>query len=208
MFTPSKPAIDALATFLVIIHVSSCNGELPPYIDPGNLFQARTSGLYVLSSQENTLKVIVTVINKFDETLDGEAILDGSVKITLGRFVQYEKNVSIGPSNLIQARSYNPSTRHLTIDPGDSIRFMYSWNFVDDLGRDLRQQVFQYIRDTTCVLTDRRIAVKETFFLSGKVNVFSRTSIAISQTVDYNVCHVNIWVLSNICPPVLPQFCR
>jgi len=206
MSIPTRIGIVTFATFLVIIHLSSCDSELPSYTDPGDLYHVRASGLYVLTIQDNSMKVIVTVINKFDETLDGEAILKGSVKITFARDVQYEKNDTIGPSNLIQARSYNPSTRHLTLNPGDSIRFLYSWNFIDDLGRDLRQGLFHYVADTNCV--GRSIAVKETFLLISEVNVFVRTPTAHSGSTEYNICHVNRFVNFAICPPVLPEFCK
>lgn len=186
----------------------SCNSELPPYHDPTELFRVEPSGLYVLSAQDNSLKVILTVINSFDETLDGEAVLEGTVRISLARSPDYEKNDSVDDANLIQVRSYNPSTKHLTLDAGDSIRFLYSWNFIDDSGRDLRQEVFRYIRDTTCVERDRRIAVKETFLLSGEVNVFQRTRLAKSKIAIFNICHVNSWVNTAICPPILPSMCK
>jgi len=73
-------------------------------------------------------------VNKYEETLDGEALLTGRLTISWAVDRTFQKTVTIGSSNIVYARGYNAATGVLSIDPGDSVRFLVSWNLVADDG--------------------------------------------------------------------------
>lgn len=182
----------------------SCKEPLPPHEDPRNVFDGTIDAEYVYAPDDNSLKIRFAIKNKFDETLQGKASLTGSIQISLRRIPDRKRTFSLSSANLIQARNYNPNSRELTIDPGDSIRLAVSWNFVDDKGIDLRQGVFQYVIDPTCP-TYRRIALREILIVKANLTVFDRTEDVNVGPVIVPICHINAWVDTRICPLILPK---
>ncbi|HLF20296.1 MAG TPA: hypothetical protein VI704_05865 [Bacteroidota bacterium] len=187
----------------VCIFASSCEGEIPPYEDPRDVFRGATNGLYVIGSIDNSMKVFLTATNTFDETFQGQAVLEGEIQIVLARDGTIQKTFSISSANLIPTSNYNPTTRVLTIDRGGSIKFEVSWDFVDDSGRDLRQNTFRYVPDTTCAVLGRKIAAPEDFSLRGEVKVYEQIDIVRAMPKSFRMCHVNFWVSSKECPPIV-----
>ncbi len=187
----------------VIVTKPSCQEDLPPYRDPSEVFEGHIQGLYVLSAQENAAWIFITVKNTFDETLEAPAVIGGTLRIVSSRYPDYRKTLSLNKSHIINARGYDPTTGVLRIDSGDSIRLGYAWNFIDDNGRDLRTQVFQYWGDTTCRALNRRISYQETFLLSAEVKVFDKIPALSIGMTNFSMCHVNIWVNPKDCPPII-----
>jgi len=179
----------------------SCGEDLPPYKDPSDVFEGQIRGSYTLSAAENAAWIFITIKNHFDETLEAPAVIGGTLRIVPERYPDYRRTVSLSKSHIISARGYNASTGILRIDAGDSIRLGYPWNFIDDNGRDLRTQVFQYRADTSC--PGRRIANQETFVLSAEVKVFDKVPALSISLTNFSVCHVNMWVNPRDCPPII-----
>lgn len=186
----------------VILINLSCKEPLPPYEDPRNVFEGSLDPEYVYAFNDNSLKIRFAIKNKFDETLQARAVLTGSLQISLRRNPDFKRTFFLSASNLVQATNYNPNSRILTINPGDSIRFGVSWNFLDDNGRDLRQEVFRYVPDPMCIL--RRIAAREIYVLRAEVKIFDRTEDVSVGSVAFAMCHINAWIDPKQCPLLLP----
>lgn len=198
----TSKALPALA--LAALLVMSCEEELPERIDPGKVFSSGVTSSYHLDSARNVLIVTVAIKNAFDETLDGTAEMDGWLEIRLNRAPQYRKTFKLTDAQLSMARSYSTITKHLTIDPGEEIAFQVIWNFVDDNGANLPQDVFLLTADPVCNTPPgplRRIG-REEFMLSGSVTVFPRLSAVNINPTLYSLCYADrYYVIGHQCPP-------
>lgn len=190
-----------LACSCVMILIGSCNESLPPYEDPRLYLQGSILETYILAHQNNYMGVHVRIANVFDETLEGPVQLQGQVQIRSARDPSIVKTVSLNVLNLTKAKRYDASSSRLTIDPGDTIQLSYSWDFIDDNGRDLRTSFFRFFADTTCPY--RCLAYTEDFRLSGQVTVFSgRPSVQLKEST-FSLCYVTSHVNPAYCPPIL-----
>ncbi|MBI4429548.1 MAG: hypothetical protein HY562_10565 [Ignavibacteriales bacterium] len=196
--------------FVAWVTAWNCEGELPVYRDPRDVLSAKVSGEYVLSSSENSLKLFLSVKNTYDETLEGAAVLQGKIDVILVRNTAIRKTFSLTSANLIYARSYNASSRILRLDPEDSVKFMVSWDFVDDNGVDLREHVFAYSSDPSCLAEDhpiclgedRRISSPEEFSLDGEITIYEKVGMAQALARNLRLCYVDKWVNTSCCPPI------
>ena len=188
---------------IVMMYRFSCSEELPPRNDPSDLFVAGTDITYNYSIFENSMRVELNVTNLYDETLEDTATLAGSLTIQLVRNRSYSKKINFTAANA-QFIHYDAGTRVLRIDPKERIVFQQTWDFVDDQGRDLRTEVFRYVKDTTCPLQTRKIALPEFFVVQGTFKVFGRVTEVEIKPASFEFCHVNIWVLPRDCPPISP----
>ena len=133
-----------------MILIGSCNESLPPYEDPSGYLQGSLLETYVLAHQNNYMGVHVRITNVFDEALDGPVQFQGQVQIRSVKDPSIVKTVSFSALNLTKAKHYDAASSRLTIDPGDTVQLSYSWDFIDDNGRDLRTSFFRFFADTTC----------------------------------------------------------
>lgn len=191
------------SVFLLLVGLSlSCKEPLPSYQDPTQVFSGTLRPVYQYSGTQNSLNAQLVVVNDYDETFEGRTLFEGTIEIVLARKPDLKKTFFLSSSNLIQGK-YNPGSRVLTLDPGDSVRVGVAWNFVDDRGTDLRQQEFFYRTDPTCTL--RRIAAEEVFTLTGRLKLFDRTEEIKFGPVTYALCHVNVWVDPRLCTSITPE---
>ena len=193
---------------LVVLAVClACKEPLPAYRNPNDVFVGSINAEYLYSSRDNSLSVQIVMRNTFDETFEARGVLEGTVEITLQRLPEYKKTFSLSAANLIQARGYNPSSKVLTFDAGDSIRLGVVWSFTDDNGKDLRRDVFQYGRDRTC--GSRRIAASESFVVRANLKVYDRTEAVKAGPIVFGMCHVDVWIDPRQCPLLLAsEACR
>jgi hypothetical protein len=110
------------------------------------------------------------------------------------------KTFTIDSSNWANGK-YDQSTGILRMDPGDTLRLIYSWNFVDDNGIDVRTQEFFYVPDSTC--NGRMIAAQEIFVFHANLTVFDRVPELLTGPYEFTMCHVNAYVSPQFCPPIL-----
>jgi hypothetical protein len=163
------------AAFAILLGNLSCKEPLPVYQDPRDVFDAYQSGAYVVSTAENAVKAFFTVTNTYDETFDAVAVFDGTLVITFERDRSFRRTVQLDPSTILHARGYNPQTGVLRLDPGDSVRFGFSWNMVADDGRSLfNTDLVRFIPDPTC---PRRLISSEPIRLTlqSSVRMYDRT---------------------------------
>jgi len=177
-----------------------CNETLPPYTDPRQVFEGSIEGGYVLTISDNSAKIYLMATNRFDETFDGKAALQGEIQISHATNPSISKTFAISSSNLFTTSKYNSSTGVLRVDPGETVKFGVSWNLVDDGGRDLRSTLFRYWTDLDCGL--RCIAEEERFVLTGYIDMFEKTERVFAGPTSFSLCHVNVFVEPRFCPPI------
>jgi hypothetical protein len=181
----------------------SCDESLPQYQDPSTVLLGTVRAQYVISFTDNSLHGFFTVKNVYEETFQGQAPLSGTLVMTAKRNPKVQKTFHLTANNITYAANYDRATGVLTIDPGDSVVFSSTWNFIDDAGQDLRSTFFRYVADTSC--DGRSIAPDETFLLEGSVKVYDRLPDVPGGPTEYTFCHVNIWVGSHDCPTIFVE---
>jgi hypothetical protein len=147
--------------------------------------------------------VYVTVKNVFDETFQAPMALRGNLEISVARKPEIRKTTTLLASDILEARGYSSATGILTMDPGDSMRLGYSWNFIDDSGFDIRRGVLQMIVDSLCKV--RCISLEETLILKGEIKVYERTAPVKFGPTAFTFCYVTNWVNTRECSPVFPD---
>lgn len=198
-----------LSPFLLFAF-TSCNETLPTYKMPHDVLKSRIEAEYVLSPTDNSVKVYFVVVNTFDETLEGPGVLRGTISLTSARDPRIRRTYEVGPATLISARGYDRLTGMLRIDPGDSIRFLVSWNFINsDNGVDLRTGFFRYYGDLTCngAAISRCFAYTEPFVIEANIKIYDQTAPQIAS-ISYPLCFVSRWVLPKLCPSVTIGVCE
>ncbi|MEX1139338.1 MAG: hypothetical protein WEB33_06375 [Bacteroidota bacterium] len=183
-----------------------CNEDLPPYSTPQDYLKGSIRGGYVITDSDNSVKIYLDVTNRYDETLEGHAVLSGEMEISLLRNPAFRKSFVITPDNLLTPNNYNTTTGEIRIDPGETIRFGVSWDLVDENGTDLRDSVFQYWVDPECPNGGppsgsgaRCVAEEERFVILGSVDVFSQTGHVVAGPEPFILCHVNKFVFGSFC---------
>ena len=208
----SNPAQTLLHIFIAGIFqvlFGSCNETLPVYEMPENVLQCTIEVDYVLSPTDNSIKVYFIIYNAFDETLEAPGVLTGTISLTSVRDPEIKKTYEVGPATIIAARGYNRFTGMLKIDPGDSIRYLVSWNFQQaDNGLDLRTGFFRYYPDLTCngAVFSRCLAYKEEFAVQADVKIYNQTAPQTASRV-IPLCYVSRWVLPKWCLSVDAGVC-
>lgn len=153
----------------------SCKESLPPYLDPRDVFSSEISAVYEISLRENTVKAYLSIVNEYDETFDARALLDGQLQIVWASDTTFRKTIILTPERLIRVNGYNSATGVLRFDPGDSLRFGFSWDLSADDGRSLFDLV-QFVADPGC---PPRLISREPIHLYVRANarVYARTPV-------------------------------
>lgn len=203
-----------LSCYLVgVLPAAGCDETLPSYREPGAVLEGRMEARYTLTASENRVGIIVTAVNRYEESLEGRRVLSGQVEIRSKRRPELRKTLTISPTQLIYARFNNNQTGTVRIDPGDSVRFLIVWNLAGEdtpEGNDFLG-LFTYYIDPACPGPPpgptRNIAFRETFILSGELKVFEQSAPALLGPVEFSFCRVSRWIEPNICPTVDQQLC-
>lgn len=184
-----------------LLALQSCKELLPAYEDPRDVFDAYQYGFYEISITENAVKVYFTVVNTYDETFDARAMLSGTLILAFDQDRSFKKTVPLGPSLLLEARGYDPSSGNLRFDPGDSIRFGYSWNMVADDGRSLFNiDEVRFIPDPQC---PRRLISTEPIriTLQSDVRLYERVDVVAPSLFRFSFTLHRSFVASRDCFP-------
>lgn len=203
MFAKLHPTLH-YSSLLLLLFLRPCDEQLPVYQEPDHVLDNKFEFEYVLSPTDNSLKIYFFIYNRFDDTFDGVAALRGTVSLTSMRNPAIKKTFEVGPASVISAPGYNRTTGNLTINPGDSIKFLVSWNFItSDNGTDLRTGFFQYYGDPACSMPgpSRCRAYQEEFLVEADVLIYSQTAPERGSVV-YPVCFVSRYVIPKLCPTV------
>jgi hypothetical protein len=198
-FKPIPAALKRILTCLPFaLHFFSggCNESLPPYRDPEHVFRSEIKPEYMFYRTGNFLDVQLYVVNIFDETFSAPSLIQGSVEISLHKNPEYTRVFTLTPSD-IRFGKYISSTGILTMDPGDTLKLGIQWNFIDAAGRDLRQEVFQFVADPDCPA--RMIAQPETFMIKGDLKIYERTATIELGPILYSICYIDRWIDPRSC---------
>ena len=179
-----------------------CQEDLPPYEDPRTILQGTVEGSYFFTQTQNSIQVRLTIRNGYDETLEGKALLTGSGTVTLLKDTSIHRTIAWTEGAMVGSPRYDPATRILTLDPGEEIQFVHTWNYLDDSGNDVRQSVFVYRPDAGCSL--RVISHPETFLLSNRLKIFESMADLVVPQQEFQICHISAWVDPRVCSPVFP----
>ncbi len=197
--TPSADWFHALWILFVLVTcftLFGCDETLPGYRDPRDVFTGKPAGRYVHSRTENSVRIDLFVVNTFDETLEARGILEGTGTIAPKRDLSFTKTFKVTAANWARGK-YNPLNGRLTMNPGDTLVLIYTWDYRDDLGRDLRESFFRYTPDPACTL--RRISDMELFALRFRLKVFDKVAEVESEVTEYEFCHVSAFIDPKAC---------
>lgn len=193
--------------FPLLLFVGACDESLPSYREPGAVLEGKIEARYTLTASENRVGIVLTAVNRYEESLEGRRDFAGSIEIRSKRRPELRKTLTISSTHLIYARFHNSQTGMVRIDPGDSVRFLVSWNLAssDTAGDDEFLKLFSSYIDPTC--PSRAVAFRETFVLTGELRVFEQAAPAIIGPTEFSFCRVSRWVAPNVCPTVDQRTC-
>ena len=130
----------------------SCNDSLPAYITPTDFLHAtvrmasppEVNYSYVEFSNDISVNpvtvsslpqtIYVDVVSSFDETLQDEPDVSGTLEIVDPEIPNLKATIPLTLANFTGVQ-YNPSTKLLTLDPGDTLRIRCIWRYKSDDGR-------------------------------------------------------------------------
>jgi len=200
----STKFVFAIALALLML-VLACDESLPPRNDPSILFKGYLSTKYSLLWNENVLRVVVSLVNIYDETVQAKASITGTVEVALIRNTAYRKTIHFNASHLITPKFYNSITQELTINPGDTVRFVYVWNFTDDNNVNLTEDVFHYYLDPNCIF--RHLAYNEQFLLTGSFQIIEKIGKVQLEPALLSLCYIRNFLGPHDCPAP-PTTCK
>jgi hypothetical protein len=197
--------------FLIVFFVLGCDEELPPRNDPSKIFIAYMEMDYIYSPQQNGINFIVSVINNFDETLSGKTLIDGTMEIEwivpperIGTFIP-KRTVKLNANNIFRARGYNSITGKFLIDPHDTVKFSYVWDFKFDDSTDIRNVPFfiigaknigcgnTTIKNGSVVKISRFVYQSQPFKVKCNIRLFDKTAFIQIPEKIINSCSINFW---------------
>ncbi len=193
------------ASILLLLFTFSCDESLPPRDNPNDVFDGSVRVVYVHDWNENGLRFYAEVINTFDETIEDTAILRGQLFVSLPRAANTSRTLAFTVDSLISYRMYDRLSNQFRIDPGDTMRFMLRWDFIDDRGRYIPDYEFAYYPDETCAL--RELAYEEFIVVSGRLAISRRLGeLALAETV-FPLCFKRPWFPAHVCSKA-PEDCK
>ncbi len=212
-----RPWIQSLLLYSIVsglLFIGACDEYLPQYQKPNAVLEGRVEAQYVLTVIENRVRIFITAVNKYDETLEGRRALSGSIQIRSKRKPELRMTLNIKPLHLTYARSTSAQTGLIRLDPGDSVRFTITWNPLyheDTLEGSEFAEAFSYTIDPVCPgpppAPFRTISFRETFIFSGELRVLDKFSPAIIEPTEFSFCRVSQWYDPRVCPPVDQKTC-
>ena len=185
---------------ILALYLLGCDESLPPRIEPKDLFDGKIEAEYILTASENVVRVRIFIKNTFDETLEGKSNLNGFLQIVSARDPKIKFETKISNSNIISAPFYDPQTRQLRINPGETLSLNTTWNFFTTDSTDLRVEFFKMFSDTNC--NGRLVAQKENFKINGDLQIFENLTSVVFDELLFSICYTNIWTRQGTCPPI------
>ncbi len=112
----------------------SCNESLPSYAPPATVFEGTLRGVTIQTKVSDYVGVYFTVKNIYHETLQSHGMLSGMLEITFPPVPSFHKTVLLDSSFFVNPQNLNMRTGVVTVDPGDSLAFVFRWDLYDDNG--------------------------------------------------------------------------
>ena len=185
----------------------SCHEELPPANNPTELFTSSfdVRSLYIsdVRPTQSYLDIFIVYKNLYDETLEDEVRMRGSLRIEWLASPEERGNIdavrsdSLTISNLFFARGYNFLKNVLTIQSQDSIILRYRWNFNTDDSTHLVSQV-RYSADRNCYVSTnqfndlgyRYVSSRQRFRISAAFTIFQKSGTVYTSPLEFYTCWV------------------
>lgn len=188
----------------VLLLTGSCSEQLPLRED---LSDQITIGLmskyYVVpgssvSGDAGMLQFFIVVKNRLDETLDDIARLNGTLEVTWQPPKDREPNITLtrtftlSHANIFSSPQYDPVTRRITLQPGDSLTLRVIWNMKTNDSSYLLMYM-NAVSDSSCYVHhfggtwNRRITGRQRFMATASVRLFDR--LAVLRAVPVTVSH-------------------
>jgi hypothetical protein len=186
-------------SLILVVGGLSCKEPLPARRDPGDVFDTINRAQYVISQTDNSLKLYAYIMNTFDETLEANLLLQGTVTVEWTEDKTFQKTFKLSPAAIDRARHYNAGTNVLTIDSGDTVRVAYSWNFIADDGSSLFSKLI-FHKDPSC--KQRMVSDSLAFFVRSQVKMFEKTSTSVAPTIVYRFQLHQAFFADQFCTPL------
>ena len=193
---------------LLSIAFSACDETLSDRNDPRNQLTSSLSWHYSYTQKENAYSILLIVRNNSDETMQGVAVIDGTIQIDwllppelTGDFLK-QRTDRLDVRNIKGARQFEPSTGKLTLAPGDSITIFYNWDLrLDDstslldipafkVGR--KQDDYKYSR-SYCFdnqSSPRWFYARQTYHIQASVQLFNQTGVIYPPEMTFSSCYI------------------
>ena len=130
----------------------SCNDSLPPYVAPTDFLRATIRNIsppevyYSYWDTGNDIAFTnisistapqvfsVEIVSTYEETLQDQLELSGSMVIESVKFPDFTVTIPFTVSSVTGAQ-YNPTTKLLTLNPGDTLKLKCNWRYRADSGK-------------------------------------------------------------------------
>lgn len=146
-----KPTVHSALLILSSLSLYSCNESLPSYTEPKDFLTGsirsigQTEVQYSHADVNDISKTSVSIfsppqvffidiINTFDETIQDQPEISGTMVLICDAVPNANATINLSQSN-ISTFQYNPVTKLLTLDPGDTLRLRVSWSYKTDDGK-------------------------------------------------------------------------
>lgn len=194
----------------------SCEEFLPVRNDPSEIFTGFLETSYRYTSKGNGIVFTGNLINNFDESLSDVAKIDGTLEI---EWIAPIENIgSINPKRTVRltaehisAPGYDRYTKILTINPRDTVKINFFWDFKFDDSTDIRN--VRYFQEQAKILdcsviggkiidTPRVVYKSQPFKVKCTMKFFDKLAVlSIPETILYS-CSINYYptLFDILCP--------
>ena len=199
--------------FLICMAISGCDEQLPSRNNPIDLFTGKIEVGYIYTHLQNGITFIIYITNNYSESFSEDIKFEGTLEIEW--VAPVDMIGSINPSRTIKlqldhlnAKGLNRQTNVLTINPQDTLRIIYTWDFKFDDSTDIRTIPF-FRNDAKIIdcpnidglnVVPRVVFRNQPFNVKCSVKLFDKlATISIPKTTLHS-CSINFWP-DKICPP-------
>jgi len=185
----TKFIICSWSSILLLLFLNSCHESLPLREDPKDILSGSLTANYAAYISLSTMTITLDVENKFDETLQDRALLEGNLIIRWLGDSQYGKTIKLTKVNLQNNLKYNPNTGILTLDPHEVLHFVYVWDFTSDNGDTIPQKFKTHFSPHCLEVGEKIFVAQESFSIEGSMNIFSHTGFTKANPLTYTCCY-------------------
>ena len=205
------PRFSTVCAALILFLVPGCDETLPPRQDPNDFLQTKVTPIYEYSRFDNAIYLDIVLLNTYDETVEDFSVLSGQLTIRPVRFPSHVRTFDLSTASIVHATSYQPASKLLRADAGDSIVIRVRYDLRDDNGVYLPGgEILPFQSEDWCPPaylggpdpTLRYITARELFSLDCRVKVFSKIPEKEIAPFSFPICFADIYVSSNYCKPL------
>ncbi len=197
--------------------LASCDESLPARKNIDHLFTSTITSSFYRENGTNYIRLLYTVKNYSDETIQENAVLNGSMEVTWipsrpeesPTGINMTRSFLFSKDHIFTSKGYDRTTGKLLMEPGDSIVFFVQWNLKTNDSTFL-PSYWGTVNDNQCSVLyangftgSRRITLRQRFSISGQVKLFDKLAILFSPPSMVEQCYVAPFV-QEVNPPTSP----